>query len=175
MRTIALHHPRVTTVSSRIRAIIASIARKAATSRGPAYRIARMAQNPRVLRSLVLVIPLFAAKRPGSCQSSDRSTSSGNSAHRKLGRARLSIGTNRLRLGLDRNAGGAWGPPRAASLLGRPLSAVRHDPILRNFYTRLRAAGKKPLVALTAVMRKLVVLLNHMLSKPTFKLAVRPN
>jgi len=55
------------------------------------------------------------------------------------------------------------------------LSAVRHDPILRNFYTRLRAAGKKPLVALTAVMRKLVVLLNHMLSKPTFKLAVRPN
>jgi hypothetical protein len=24
-------------------------------------------------------------------------------------------------------------------------------------------------------MRKLVVLLNHMLSKPTFKLAVRPN
>jgi transposase len=55
------------------------------------------------------------------------------------------------------------------------LSAVRHDPILREFYTRLCKAGKKPLVALTAAMRKLVVLLNHMLRKPKFKLAVRPN
>jgi len=55
------------------------------------------------------------------------------------------------------------------------LSAVRHDPILREFYTRLCKAGKKPLVALTAAMRKLVVLLNHMLRKPQFKLAVRPN
>lgn len=51
------------------------------------------------------------------------------------------------------------------------LSAVRHDPILREFYTRLCKAGKKPLVALTAAMRKLVVLLNRMLQKPNFILA----
>ena len=51
------------------------------------------------------------------------------------------------------------------------LSAVRHDRILREFYTRLRAAGKKPLVALTAAMRKLVELLNRMLQKPDFQLA----
>ena len=51
------------------------------------------------------------------------------------------------------------------------LSAVRHDRILREFYTRLCAAGKKPLVALTAAMRKLVVLLNRMLQKPDFQLA----
>jgi len=50
-------------------------------------------------------------------------------------------------------------------------SAVRHDRILREFYTRLCAAGKKPLVALTAAMRKLVVLLNRMLQKPDFQLA----
>ena len=51
------------------------------------------------------------------------------------------------------------------------LSAVRHDRILREFYQRLRATGKKPLVALTAAMRKLVVLLNRLLKKPAFTLA----
>jgi transposase len=55
------------------------------------------------------------------------------------------------------------------------LTAVRHDHILREFYARLCAAGKKPLVALSAAMRKLIVLLNRMLQKPHFKLAVRPN
>jgi transposase len=51
------------------------------------------------------------------------------------------------------------------------LSAVRHDPILKAFYLRLRTAGKKPLVALTAVMRKLVVLMNHLLKNHEFQLA----
>lgn len=51
------------------------------------------------------------------------------------------------------------------------LSAVRHDRILKEFYTRLRAAGKKPLVALIACMRKLVVLMNHMLKNDEFQLA----
>jgi transposase len=50
------------------------------------------------------------------------------------------------------------------------LTAVRYDSIFKAFYTRLRAAGKKPLVALTAVMRKLVRLLNHLLKNPSFKL-----
>jgi transposase len=70
-----------------------------------------------------------------------------------------------------------WGgrAPVRCALYMAALSAVRHDPVLRDFYARLCAAGKKPLVALTAVMRKLIVLLNHMLAKPTFKLAVRPN
>ena len=51
------------------------------------------------------------------------------------------------------------------------LSAVRHDRILKEFYSRLRAAGKKPLVALTACMRKLVVLMNHLLKNDNFELA----
>jgi len=51
------------------------------------------------------------------------------------------------------------------------LSAVRHDRILKAFYTRLRAAGKKPLVAITACMRKLVVLMNHLLKNENFQLA----
>ncbi len=40
------------------------------------------------------------------------------------------------------------------------LVATRRNPVLRAFYTRLRAAGKKPKVALTACMGKLLVMLN---------------
>jgi transposase len=50
------------------------------------------------------------------------------------------------------------------------MSAIRHDPILREFYRRLRAAGKRKMVALTAVMRKLIELLNRMLKNPAFAL-----
>lgn len=51
------------------------------------------------------------------------------------------------------------------------LSAVRHEPILKAFYLRLRQRGKKPLVALTAVMRKLIVLMNRLLKNDHFSLA----
>ena len=61
--------------------------------------------------------------------------------------------------------------PLRCALYMAALSTVRHDRILREFYTRLCAAGKKPLVALTAVMRKLIVLLNRMLHNPQFQLA----
>jgi transposase len=50
------------------------------------------------------------------------------------------------------------------------LSASRYDPILRTFHQRLLAAGKKKMVALTAVMRKLIVLLNRLLKHPNFQL-----
>jgi len=50
------------------------------------------------------------------------------------------------------------------------MNAVRFDPILRQFYQRLLAAGKVPKVALTAAMRKLLLLLNRLLKKPTFQL-----
>jgi transposase len=50
---------------------------------------------------------------------------------------------------------------------GRPavaaLSASRHNPVIRAFYQRLRQAGKPPKVALTACMRKILVILNAML------------
>lgn len=46
------------------------------------------------------------------------------------------------------------------------LAAARHNQILSNFYQRLRAKGKPHKLALTAVMRKLLLALNHIL-KPT--------
>lgn len=42
------------------------------------------------------------------------------------------------------------------------ISASRFNPVIRSLYQRLIAAGKKPKVALTACMRKLIVILNAM-------------
>lgn len=43
------------------------------------------------------------------------------------------------------------------------LTAVRHNPVLQTFYERLIDAGKPAKVALTACMRKLLLILNTML------------
>jgi transposase len=43
------------------------------------------------------------------------------------------------------------------------VAAARFNPALKPFYDRLIANGKKPKVALTAVMRKLVVLANTLI------------
>jgi transposase len=43
------------------------------------------------------------------------------------------------------------------------LVATRHNPILAHFYQRLRSAGKPPKLALTATMRKLLIVLNSTL------------
>ena len=51
------------------------------------------------------------------------------------------------------------------------LSASRSNHLLKPFYDRLIAAGKPGKVALTAVMRKLIVLMNQLLKNPEFSLA----
>jgi transposase len=55
-----------------------------------------------------------------------------------------------------------------SSLYMASLSAIVHNPIIKTFYKKLRARGKPGKVALVAVMRKMVVLLNHMLKNPDF-------
>ena len=45
------------------------------------------------------------------------------------------------------------------------LSAAKHNPDHRDFYKRLIDKGKKPKVALTAVMRKIVILANTLLKE----------
>lgn len=47
------------------------------------------------------------------------------------------------------------------------LSASQHNPVIRAFYERLLEAGKPKKVALTACMRKLLVVLNAMLKNGT--------
>lgn len=52
------------------------------------------------------------------------------------------------------------------------LTASQHNPVLAPFYRRLTEQRRKPhRVALTAIMRKLVELLNHLLADPHFILA----
>ena len=56
---------------------------------------------------------------------------------------------------------GGRGPVRAVLYMAA-LTARRYNPVLRAFHERLVAAGKATKVALTAVMRKLLTILNAM-------------
>ena len=56
------------------------------------------------------------------------------------------------------------------SLFMTSLAATIHNPILKAYYKRLVQRGKNKKVALVAVMRKLIVLMNHVLKYPNFKL-----
>jgi transposase len=58
-----------------------------------------------------------------------------------------------------------WGgrPSVRAALYMAALVAARHNPILARFYHRLRAAGKPGKVALVAVMRRLLTIVNAMI------------
>jgi transposase len=45
--------------------------------------------------------------------------------------------------------------------------AIRFNPVIKKFYQRLRDAGKLHKVAMTACMRKLLVILNTMIKNRT--------
>jgi transposase len=64
--------------------------------------------------------------------------------------------------GLTRGRRQIWGgrAPIRQVLYMAALSALRHEPRLRDFYQGLRARGKAAKVAIVAVMRKLLVILN---------------
>jgi transposase len=47
------------------------------------------------------------------------------------------------------------------------LSAIKHNPVIKQFYTRLIEVGKKPKVAITACMRKLLTIINAMIKNST--------
>jgi transposase len=68
-----------------------------------------------------------------------------------------------------RTIGGGRAEVRRALYMAA-LVAARSNTVLKKFYQRLRQAGKPAKVALTAVMRKLLVLMNHILKNPTFEL-----
>ncbi len=62
-----------------------------------------------------------------------------------------------------------WGgrAPVRAVLYMAAVVAKRHNPIIRDFYERLLAKGKPKKVALTACMRKLLIILNSMVRHGT--------
>jgi len=66
--------------------------------------------------------------------------------------------------GLHRGRRMIWGGRREVrqALYMATLAAVRSNPQIRDFYTRLKANGKPSKVALTACMRRLLTILNAM-------------
>lgn len=71
--------------------------------------------------------------------------------------------------GLSKGRRAIWGGRAEvrAVLYMAAVTAARCNPLLRAFYERLLVAGKKPMVALTAVMRKLLTTLNAMVRDGT--------
>lgn len=59
-------------------------------------------------------------------------------------------------------------PKLRRALYMAAISAIRSNPVLRRFYQQLRQRNKPPKVALVAVIRKLAILLNHLLRNPSF-------
>lgn len=51
------------------------------------------------------------------------------------------------------------------------IVAIRHNPVLKSYYEHLKERGKPSKVALTAVMRKMVVLANRLMADPDFQLS----
>jgi transposase len=70
----------------------------------------------------------------------------------------------------SRRIGGGRPRPRRVFYMAA-ITAAKHNPVLKLFYQRLRAKGKLPKVALVAVMRKLIELINQALMHPNFPLA----
>lgn len=71
--------------------------------------------------------------------------------------------------GQQRGTRHIWGGRAAVrtTLYMATLAAVRCNPVIRAFFTRLCAAGKPKKVALTACMRKLLTILNAMIQHRT--------
>jgi len=73
--------------------------------------------------------------------------------------------------GMRKIRGGRPGPRTALYLAA--MNAARFNPVLKEFYQRLRAAGKPAKVAFVAVARKLLTLLNAMVrDRTTWKEAI---
>jgi transposase len=61
---------------------------------------------------------------------------------------------------------GGRAPVRTALYMAA-MSAIRHNPMIRDFYKRLKAKGKITKVAIVACMRKLLILLNNIVKTKT--------
>lgn len=70
----------------------------------------------------------------------------------------------------QRHIAGGRAPVRRLLFLAS-LTAIRKNSILKQFYQKLKAAGKPSKVALVAVARKLLILLNSSLKNPHLSLA----
>ena len=104
--------------------------------------------------------PAWVSNSPSRCWQPSRVGHPGPSSDRRTG-GRGSL-QPRPRLRGKRAVWRARARVRATLYMGA-LVASRHNPVIRDFYQKLLAAGKPKRVALVACMRKLLVILNSML------------
>jgi transposase len=155
----ALAHAQLKLLSAQIAKLEAAIAKTLAAEPPLAAQADRLAQVPGVG-------PLTAATALALCP--ELGTLTRGQAAALLGVAPFNHDSGHLK-GSRHIAGGRY--RLRCALYMAALSAARANPLLRTFYKRLRAAGKPAKLALTAVMRKLFILLNHLLKNPSFQLA----
>jgi transposase len=155
----ALARARLKLLDTQIAKLEAALAKTTAQDEALAAQAVRLAQVPGVGA-------LTAATALALCP--ELGTLSRGQAAALLGVAPFNHDSGQLK-GQRHIAGGRF--RLRCALYMAALSAARANPILRAFYQRLRAAGKPAKLALTAVMRKLFILLNHLLKNPHFQLA----
>jgi transposase len=114
---------------------------------GPNVAAALLVELPELGSCSGKAASLLAGLAPIACDSGDKA----GERHIKAGRACL-----------------------RAALYMAAITATRVNPDLAAFYKRLRANGKKAKVALTAVMRKLVILANTLVTQDRTWQPVRP-
>ena len=119
---------------------------------------AELAARNDLLRSVPGVGPVFASTILGLMP--ELGSMSGRQAAALLGVAPFDCESGKHRG--ERRIFGGRRPLRDVAYMAA-LVASQHNPVFRAFKERLRAAGKRPKVALVAVMRKLIVTLNAVL------------
>jgi transposase len=107
---------------------------------GPVLATCLISQLPELGASSKKEIAALVGVAPVTCQSGQ-----------KQGHARIRYGRSQVRKVLYMGA----------------LVACRHNPRLKSFYERLVSAGKPKKVAIVAVMRKMLVILNQMVATNT--------
>jgi transposase len=153
---------RIVLLSSQIRKLELAVAKSLAADEKLAAQAARLAQVPG-MGTLTAATCLALCPELGSLSRTE--------AAALLGVAPFNQDSGDLK-GKRHIAGGRMRLRNALYMAA--LSATRCNHVLRAFYKTLRAANKPAKLALTAVMRKLFILLNHLLKHPDFQLLQKP-
>jgi transposase len=154
-----LHAPGMTAIEPRLKRILATLDAEIAGLDADIATLIEatepLAQTTRILRGIAGIGPATAAQLTalmpelGTIGRRQAAALAGLAPHPRQS------GTNDA---YRRTRGGRPDVKQALFMAG--LAAARHNPDLRTFYKRLLDNGKKPIVALVAVMRKLLVIAN---------------
>lgn len=146
-------------ISAQIKDIDAEIQRRMEDDASLRQRLIRVRQlksiGPVTARTLLIQMPELGTLKRGQAAALAGIAPVADDSGAHIGRRRIA---------------GGRAPVRRALYMAA-ITAIRCNPILKHFYTTLHARGKSAKVAITAVMRKLIELINHLLKKPNFQLA----